>query len=120
MEVNNKSKDIANSILVEPIATQLIEKFDRNGISIRKWRRCSYYYAPHSNISLGIGNTTNAGHINHRRLSSGPPPISPLANKTLGEFVKYRKLDVVLQIYPGDMPLIKVIINRVLLVLDIL
>ena len=49
------------------------------------------------------------GIKSHRRYSSGPVPISPLANKTLGEFVRAKKLEIVLQIYPADMPLIKVL-----------
>lgn len=41
---------------------------------------------------------------NNRRFSSGPLPT--LSNKSLGEFVRPRKLDMVLKVYPEDMPLL--------------
>ena len=82
-------------------------KIAMSSIPLRKWRRSCYGQS--TNISLGSSNLLVATKI-HRRYSSGPPvPISPLANKTLGEFVRARKLDIVLQIYPADMPLGKVI-----------
>ena len=74
-------------------------------IPLRKWRRSCY--AQSSNIPIGAGNIL-VGAKSNRRYSSAPVPISPLANKTLGEFVRARKLDVVLQIYPADMALMKV------------
>ena len=75
-------------------------------VPLRKWRRSCY--AQSSTISIGPGNML-VGIKSHRRYSSGPVPISPLANKTLGEFVRAKKLEIVLQIYPADMPLIKVL-----------
>ena len=46
----------------------------------------------------------------NRRYSSGPLPAGSgtnlRSNKSLGEFVIPRKLDLVLQIYPQDMPLL--------------
>lgn len=79
-----------------------------SAIPLRKWRRSCYGQS--TSVSHGSGSMLVAAKI-HRRYSSGPPvPISPLANKTLGEFVRARKLDIVLQIYPADMPLGKVII----------
>ena len=46
-----------------------------------------------------------SNHTN-RRYSSGPLPAGGLSNKSLGEFVRPRKLDLVLQVYPQDMPLL--------------
>ena len=40
----------------------------------------------------------------NRRYSSGPIPT--FSNKSLGDFVRPRKLDMVLQVYPADMPLL--------------
>ena len=47
-------------------------------------------------------------HNTNRRYSSGPLPAGAgtLSNKSLGEFVTPRKLDLVLQVYPQDMPLL--------------
>ena len=74
----------------------------------RKWRRSCYAQQTFDHPHLGPANVVVAIKA-HRRYSSGPVPISPLANKTLGEFVKARKLEVVLETYPADMPLTKVI-----------
>ena len=40
----------------------------------------------------------------NRRYSSGPIPT--FSNKSLGDFVRPRKLDMVLKVYPADMPLL--------------
>ena len=40
----------------------------------------------------------------NRRFSSGPIPT--FSNKSLGDFVRPRKLDLVLKVYPADMPLL--------------
>ena len=109
------TSDGSTSTLLRPYS--VIENIDMNVVPFRKWRRS--YYAQTSNNSLGNGNTYIVP-MSHRRFSSGPAPISPLANKTLGEFVRARKLEVVLQIYPADMPLIKVIIDIILLLFIIL
>ena len=74
----------------------------------RKWRRSCYAQQTFDHPHLGPANVVVAIKA-HRRYSSGPVPISPLANKTLGEFVKARKLEVVLETYPADMPLTKVV-----------
>ena len=74
----------------------------------RKWRRSCYAQQTFDHPHLGPANVVVAIKA-HRRYSSGPVPISPLANKTLGEFVKARKLEVVLDTYPADMPLTKVV-----------
>ena len=73
----------------------------------RKWRRSCYAQQTFDHPHLGPANVVVAIKA-HRRYSSGPVPISPLANKALGEFVKARKLEVVLETYPADMPLTKV------------
>ena len=44
-------------------------------------------------------------HFSHnRRYSSGPLPL--FSHKSLGEFVRPRKLDLVLRVFPEDMPLL--------------
>ena len=74
----------------------------------RKWRRSCYAQQTFDHPHLGPANVVVAIKA-HRRYSSGPVPISPLANKTLGEFVRAKKLEVVLETYPADMPLTKVV-----------
>ena len=45
-------------------------------------------------------------HFSHnRRYSSGPLPLFS-QHKSLGEFVRPRKLDLVLRVFPEDMPLL--------------
>ena len=56
----------------------------------RRWKKCHFNNNPNRRFSSATG-------------SSQWPTLS---NKSLGEFVRPRKLDLVLKVYPEDMPLL--------------
>ena len=73
-----------------PLRTASIE-VDLSVTPFRRWKK-SHFSSCNSNIAA------------NRRFSSGPLPT--LSNKSLGEFVRPRKLDMVLKVFPEDMPLL--------------
>ena len=75
----------------------------------RRWKKSHFSGAccGCSGSSGSHGSATGNTTLSRRFSSSGPPATLPtLSNKSLGDFVRPRKLDMVLKVYPEDMPLL--------------
>ena len=63
----------------------------------RRWKKCHFNSNPNRRFSSAA---SSGGH------GSGSQWPGTLSNKSLGDFVRPRKLDLVLKVYPEDMPLL--------------
>ena len=74
-----------------PLRSSTSMEVDLSVTPFRRWKKCHFNSNPNRRFSSATG-------------SGSPWPT--LSNKSLGEFVRPRKLDLVLKVYPEDMPLL--------------
>ena len=80
-----------------PLRSSVSMEVDLSVTPFRRWKKCHFNSNPNRRFSSAA---SSGGH------GSGSQWPGTLSNKSLGDFVRPRKLDLVLKVYPEDMPLL--------------